>query len=331
MTRFAWRCRRHPGRPPGTCSATCSSAAALFAIALTAAVAGAALSITLAGLPVLVAAAAHDPLVRERRAGPAPPACPHPGPATGRSRARHLPENLRTRWRDPATWRDIAYLVGMFVPLLAPGRHRRSPSGWRSSPGSRCPIWYWAPWQSIHGVRYHGYQLGYFPNGPHGHPRLRPLRRLAAEGAARRRGLPRRVPALQLRPRRDRPRPRVRGARPAQRANRPLEGGERDPRQSRAAVRRGGRGSSRALAQKTVIRTNAADCPRPRGSSSRAGTRSRPLRTVERRHRTTPSSTEGVAMRSPRIQYPPRHRLSKCLTRRPTRAAAGNPPGRGSA
>jgi hypothetical protein len=36
--------------------------------------------------------------------------------------------------------------------------------------GVTLPIWYWAPWQTIHGVRYHGYQLGYFPNGPHGHP-----------------------------------------------------------------------------------------------------------------------------------------------------------------
>jgi hypothetical protein len=34
--------------------------------------------------------------------------------------------------------------------------------------GITLPVWYWAPWQSIHGVRYHGYQLGYFPNGPHG-------------------------------------------------------------------------------------------------------------------------------------------------------------------
>lgn len=30
------------------------------------------------------------------------------------------------------------------------------------------PIWYWAPWQTVHGVRYHGYELGYHPNGPHG-------------------------------------------------------------------------------------------------------------------------------------------------------------------
>jgi hypothetical protein len=29
-------------------------------------------------------------------------------------------------------------------------------------------IWYWAPWQTVHGVRYHGYELGYHPNGPHG-------------------------------------------------------------------------------------------------------------------------------------------------------------------
>ena len=34
--------------------------------------------------------------------------------------------------------------------------------------GITLPVWYWAPWQTIHGVRYHGYQLGYFPNGPHG-------------------------------------------------------------------------------------------------------------------------------------------------------------------
>jgi len=30
------------------------------------------------------------------------------------------------------------------------------------------PVWYWAPWQTVHGVRYHGHELGYHPNGPHG-------------------------------------------------------------------------------------------------------------------------------------------------------------------
>jgi hypothetical protein len=39
---------------------------------------------------------------------------------------------------------------------------------WASLAAITLPIWYWAPWQTIHGVRYHGSQLGYFPNGPHG-------------------------------------------------------------------------------------------------------------------------------------------------------------------
>ena len=74
---------------------------------------------------------------------------------------------LRTRWRDPATWRDVAYLVGMYVPLLALATIVLAV--WLTFlAGITLPIWYWAPWQTIHGVRYHGYQLGYFPNGPHG-------------------------------------------------------------------------------------------------------------------------------------------------------------------
>jgi len=39
---------------------------------------------------------------------------------------------------------------------------------WVSVAAITLPIWYWAPWKSIHGVRYHGYDLGYHPNGPHG-------------------------------------------------------------------------------------------------------------------------------------------------------------------
>ena len=143
---------------------------ALFAITLTVAAAGAALSVTLAGLPVLVGAAlmirwcANVERVRLRLVDKAPVRGYYRQPAGG-----GLIKNLRTRWTDHATWRDIAYLISMFLPLaildivvfviwlvlLA---------------GITLPVWYWAPWQSIHGVRYHGYQLGYFPNGPHGHP-----------------------------------------------------------------------------------------------------------------------------------------------------------------
>jgi ABC-type Fe3+ transport system permease subunit len=74
---------------------------------------------------------------------------------------------LRTRWQDPATWRDVAYLVGMYVPLLALDAIVLA-VWWAFLAGITLPIWYWAPWQTIHGVRYHGYDLGYHPNGPHG-------------------------------------------------------------------------------------------------------------------------------------------------------------------
>jgi hypothetical protein len=80
-----------------------------------------------------------------------------------------LIKSLRTRWTDYATWRDIAYLISMFIPLLI--LDTTVFTIWLVFlAGITLPVWYWAPWQSIDGVRYHGYQLGYFPNGPHGHP-----------------------------------------------------------------------------------------------------------------------------------------------------------------
>jgi len=44
------------------------------------------------------------------------------------------------------------------------------------------PIWYWAPWQTVHGVRYHGYELGYHPNGPHAPGGWGPARQHAPGG-----------------------------------------------------------------------------------------------------------------------------------------------------
>lgn len=139
---------------------------ALFAIAFSVAVAGAALSITLAGLPVLVAAAATIRwCANVERARQRPFTRVEGG---YQAVAGHgIMAQLRSRWRDSATWRDVAYLIGMFIPLL-----------WLDTvvlaiwlaflAGITLPAWYWAPWQTVHGVRYHGYQLGYFPNGPHG-------------------------------------------------------------------------------------------------------------------------------------------------------------------
>jgi len=142
----------------------------LFAIALTAAITGAVLSITLAGIPVVVAAfattrwCADVERVRLRTVDSAPIA--------GRYRevtGSGVLAQLRTRWHDPANWRDIGYLLGMYVPLFV--LDLVVFTVWLTFlAGITLPIWYWAPWQDVHGVRYHGYQIGYFPNGPHGHP-----------------------------------------------------------------------------------------------------------------------------------------------------------------
>jgi len=143
----------------------------LFAIALTAAITGAVLGITLAGIPVLVAAAAtirwcaNVERVRLRTVDPAPIA--------GRYRevtGSGVMVQLRTRWRDPANWRDIAYLVGMYIPLFV-----LDLIVWTVwlifLAGITLPIWYWAPRQTFdNGASAHGVQFGYFPNGPHGHP-----------------------------------------------------------------------------------------------------------------------------------------------------------------
>jgi hypothetical protein len=143
----------------------------LFAIAFTAAVTGAVLSVTLAGLPVLVAAAvairwcANVERVRLRTV--------EPGPVRGRYREAAGPgvmAQLRARWRDSATWRDVAYLLGLFGPLAA--LDLAVLTVWLVFlAGITLPAWYWAPRQTFgNGMVAHGVQLGYFPNGPHGHP-----------------------------------------------------------------------------------------------------------------------------------------------------------------
>jgi hypothetical protein len=138
----------------------------LFSAAFGVAVTGATLSITLAGLPVLVAAAATVRWcadVERARLRPFARVTGNYQPVAGRG----VLAQVRTRWRDSATWRDVAYLIGLFVPLLA--LDTIVLAVWLVLlAGITIPAWYWAPWQSVHGVRYHGYQLGYFPNGPHG-------------------------------------------------------------------------------------------------------------------------------------------------------------------
>ena len=137
-------------------------------IALIAATVGVSFGITLAGLPLLIGAAVTIRWCAEAeraRLGSIQPelvTAAYRSPTSG-----GLVNRLLTHWTDPVVWRDIAYLVGMYIPLAA--LDTVVLTVWLVFlAGITLPAWYWAPWQSIHGVRYHGYQLGYFPNGPHG-------------------------------------------------------------------------------------------------------------------------------------------------------------------
>jgi hypothetical protein len=144
----------------------------LFSAALTAATMAAALSVTLAGIPLLVAAAGvvHGCAAAERS---------RLGRVLGEPVAHRYREpdqtppgliaRARAHWHDTATWRELAYLAGLFVPLLVLGCVVLAV--WLTlAAGVTLPLWYWAPFNHFaHGVTVHGVQLGYFPNGPSGH------------------------------------------------------------------------------------------------------------------------------------------------------------------
>jgi Putative sensor len=147
----------------------------LFSVVLTATTAAVGLCITVAGLPLLIGAAAvvkggaaaerarlrtvwRDPVNGEYRP------VTRPG----------LMARLTTQWTDPALWGDLAYLLGMYAPLMV--------LDWAALvvwlialAGITLPIWYRYPHQTFTiGVNggssssAHGVQLGYFPHGPHG-------------------------------------------------------------------------------------------------------------------------------------------------------------------
>jgi len=148
----------------------------LFSVTLTAVLAAGVLSFTLAGLPLLIAAAAVvkgcATAERWRLRGVSAE------PARGGYRAVARPgllARLATHWRDPAIWRDLAYLVALFAPLLV--LDTTALCLWLTLlAGITLPAWYRYPHQTwAIGVSgrdtgsAHGVQLGYFPNGPHGH------------------------------------------------------------------------------------------------------------------------------------------------------------------
>jgi hypothetical protein len=149
----------------------------LFSVALTAAVTAACLAITLAGIPLLVAAAGvlrGCANVERARLG-----WMLRGPVHGSYRQPGRPglmSQVRTRWHDRATWRDVAYLIGLWAPLFI--LDTIVFAVWLTLlAGITLPIWYWAPRAAagvgyVNGTTMHGVALGYFPHGPNGPGRV---------------------------------------------------------------------------------------------------------------------------------------------------------------
>jgi hypothetical protein len=141
----------------------------LFSVAFTAVMTAAVFAITLAGIPLLAAAAgvvrgcANVERGRLRQL--------FAEPVLGSYRTVAAPgimAQARVRWRDPATWRDVAYLIGLWLPLYA--LDLIVLSVWLVFlAGITLPAWYRFPSSDFGNTSAHGVQLGYFPNGPHGH------------------------------------------------------------------------------------------------------------------------------------------------------------------
>lgn len=77
-----------------------------------------------------------------------------------------------SRWRDRVIWRDIGYLVALWLPLAL--LDVSVLAVWAALlTGVTLPFWYWAPRGTdmvgyVHGQTVHGLALGYFPDGPDG-------------------------------------------------------------------------------------------------------------------------------------------------------------------
>jgi hypothetical protein len=140
----------------------------MFGVAVTVVVTSYALSIIWLGLPLLVGAAW---IVR---------GCAQVERKRGLLVADQVPDSYRpvtkpglfaqikTRWTDPATLRDCAYLVLMYPLLLV--LDTVALAIWLSFLGGLAlPLWYWSiPRTWDNGVSDHGVMIGYLPNGPHG-------------------------------------------------------------------------------------------------------------------------------------------------------------------
>ncbi len=145
----------------------------LFSVAFTATVTAAVLSITLAAIPLLVAAAGVLRGCANVERGRLRRMLPEPVHGGYREVTEHgLLAQVRTRWRDAATWRDVAYLIGLWLPLFV--LDTVVFTVWLTFlAGITLPICYWAPRGNAglgyaNGTQVPGVVLGYFPHGPNG-------------------------------------------------------------------------------------------------------------------------------------------------------------------
>jgi hypothetical protein len=145
----------------------------LFAIALTATLTATVFLISLAGIPLLVAASGVLRGCASAERARLGPVLARPVRGGYRQAARPgIMAQLRTRWRDPATWRDVTYLIGLW-PLLFVLDTTVLTVWLTLLAGVSLPAWYWAPRGNaglgyVNGAPVHGVALGYFPHGPHG-------------------------------------------------------------------------------------------------------------------------------------------------------------------
>jgi len=147
----------------------------LFSVAFIAVVTALAFAVTIAGIPLLTAAAeAMRGCANVERMRLAQVLT---GPVEGRYRpiSGGLIAQAAGRWRDPATWHDLAYLISMWLPLFT--LDTVVLTVWLALLGMiTAPLWYWAPsgtaaqgYAATSGRMVHGLALGYFPHGPYGH------------------------------------------------------------------------------------------------------------------------------------------------------------------
>jgi len=145
-----------------------------FSIAVTAVTVAVALAVTLLALPLMVAVAsvvhwcAGVERVLLRQVSTEPIRAEY-----ARTDRAGVWARGKAAWRDRATWRELGYLVGLWVPLYT--LDTVVVSIWLTLLAwVTLPAWYWAPRGNDVGgyvggdTHVHGVAIGYFPHGPTG-------------------------------------------------------------------------------------------------------------------------------------------------------------------